>query len=86
MAIPQQANNKIILKVYNKDTGEERRPHNCALCQVYKREISKGNTDALAFYRDHINEFVKKYNGATLVFKVKSTSKALPAAPKKKSK
>jgi hypothetical protein len=83
---PQQQTNKIVLKVYNKNTGEERRPHNCALCQVYKREIAKGNTDALTFYRDHINEFIKKYNGATLVFKVKATRKALPVTTKKAAK
>lgn len=77
--------NKIVLKVYDKSTSGEKRAHNCNLCQIYKREIVKGNKDALIFYRDHINEFVKKYNGATLVFNVKHKRQALPLSTKASS-
>jgi hypothetical protein len=77
-------NDKIVLKLYDKNVSGEKRPHNCSLCQIYKREILKGNTDALGFYRDHINEFVKKYNGATLVFNVKGVRKALASSKAKK--
>ncbi len=62
-----QRKDKIILKIFDKRVSEEKRPHNCSLCQTYKREMKKGNKDALEFYKEHINEIVKKYNGATLV-------------------
>ena len=71
---------KIVLKIFDKKVSGEKRSHNCNICQIYKREIAKGNTDAMVFYRDHINEFIKKYNGATLVFNVKPVRKALPPA------
>lgn len=58
---------KIILKIFDRKVSGEKRAHNCNLCQIYKREIAKGSTDALQFYKDHINEIVKKYNGATIV-------------------
>ncbi len=74
--------NKIVLKVYDKSISGEKRAHNCNLCQIYKREIAKGDKEALVFYRDHINEFVKKYNGATLIFNVKSKRQALPVSSK----
>jgi hypothetical protein len=72
--------NKIVLKVYDKSVSGEKRAHNCNLCQIYKREIAKGDKDALVFYRDHINEFVKRYNGATLVFNVKPKMRVLPVS------
>ncbi|MCL5430348.1 MAG: hypothetical protein M1504_02625 [Candidatus Marsarchaeota archaeon] len=61
-------NTKIVLKIFDSKEGEEKRAHNCYLCQIYKREIKKGNKDAYEFYRQHINEWVKKYKGATIVF------------------
>lgn len=75
-------NDKLILKIFDGNIGEPKRPHNCNICQIYKREIAKGNTDAMLFYREHINEFVKKYNGATLVFNVKPKRKELPSTKK----
>ena len=77
--------NRIVLKVYDKSNSGEKRAHNCNLCQIYKKEIAKGDKDALIFYRDHINEFVKKYSGATLIFNVKQKRQALPVSSKASS-
>ena len=59
--------NKVVLKIFDSRVSGEKRPHNCSICQAYKREIAKGNKDALEFYKQHINEWVRKYNGATIV-------------------
>jgi hypothetical protein len=67
----RRSNDKIILKIFDRKVSGEKRSHNCSICQVYKREIAKGNKDALRFYKDHINEWVKKYNGVTIVLDAK---------------
>ena len=74
---------KVVLKIFDKKSGGfEKRPHNCDLCQVYKREAAKGDIDALRFYKDHINRMVKKYKGVTLVFDAKHQFYALSKAKK----
>lgn len=70
---------KIVLKIFDKSVSGEKRTHNCNICQAYKREIAKGNADALQFYKDHINEWVRKYNGVTIVLDNAERAKALPA-------
>jgi hypothetical protein len=72
-------NEKVVFKIFDARNSGAKRAHNCNLCQIYKREIVKGNNDALVFYKDHINEFVKKYNGATIVLPINKKLKALPA-------
>ncbi len=69
--------NKVVLKIFDKRSGHERRVHNCDLCQTYKREAAKGDMDALKFYKSHINHVVKKYGGVTLVFDAKKNLTAL---------
>jgi hypothetical protein len=73
---------KVVLKIFDARNSGAKRAHNCNLCQIYKREIVKGNNDALVFYKDHINEFVKKYSGATIVLPINPKRKALPASSK----
>ncbi len=78
---------KVVLKIFDARVSGEKRPHNCNTCQAYKREIAKGNPDALEFYKAHINDWIRKYNGATIVLNAKSSkSKALlnsgPGAPR----
>lgn len=71
--------NKIILKIFDKKVTGEKRPHNCSICQAYKREIIKGNKDALNFYKEHINEWVRKYKGVTIVLDANKMPEALTA-------
>jgi hypothetical protein len=71
---------KIILKIFDSKISSEKKPHNCPLCQVYKREIHKGNTEALEFFKTHINEVVKKNSGATIVIEKQYGMKMLAAA------
>jgi hypothetical protein len=68
---------KIILKVFDSNTSEEKRPHTCSVCAVYKREIAKGNKEALKFYKDHISEVARKNNGVTVVLYGKTKNKML---------
>ncbi len=72
--------NKVVLKIFDRRDGSEKRAHNCDLCQVYKREAAKGDRDALAFYKTHINQMVKKYKGITIVLDAKVAMDALPGA------
>ena len=64
---------KIVLKIFDARVSGEKRPHNCNTCQAYKREIAKGNSDALEFYKAHINDWIRKYNGATIVLNAQAT-------------
>ena len=76
---------KVVLKIYDKKDGSEKRTHNCDLCQAYKREMAKGDTDAFNFYKLHINRMVKKYRGITIILDAKQAFDALPGAkPKRK--
>ncbi len=68
---------KIILKVFDSKTSEEKRPHTCSVCAVYKREIAKGNREALTFYKDHISEIARRNNGVTVVLRGKTRRKML---------
>ena len=71
---------KIIVKIFDQKVSGEKRTHNCNICQAYKREIAKGNADALQFYKEHINEWVKKYNGVTIVLdNMPEQAKKIPA-------
>ena len=58
---------KMILKIFDSKVSGEKKPHNCPVCQVYKREIHKGNLEAFEFFKTHINDVVKKNNGATII-------------------
>lgn len=69
---------KVVLKIFNNKTGGEKRAHNCELCQVYKREAAKGNVDAIRFYKEHINQMVKKFGGITLVLDARQRLEMLP--------
>ena len=69
---------KIVLKIFDSRDGSEKRAHNCDLCQTYKREAAKGNSDAIKFYKEHINQMVKKYKGITLVMDAKHSMGMLP--------
>ena len=64
---PKTDSEKIILKIFDPKTSEEKKPHTCSICAVYKREIAKGNRDALRFYKEHIAEVARKNNGVTVV-------------------
>lgn len=68
---------KIILKVFDAKVSGEKRPHTCSVCAVYKREIAKGNKEALAFYKEHISEVARKNNGVTVVLYGKDRKKML---------
>ncbi len=74
----QPSSNKIVLKIFDRKVSTEKKLHTCSVCQVYKREIAKGNTEALEFYKQHINELVRKYHGATIVVEQYSRANALP--------
>ncbi len=73
---------KIVLKIFDSATSRAKSTHTCNACMIYKREIAKGNSEALQFYRDHINEVVRKNNGATIVIDgdLKQKLTALPSA------
>ncbi len=71
---------KIILKVFDAKTSEEKRPHTCSVCAIYKREITKGNKEALKFYKDHIAEVARRNNGVTVVLRGKARRKMLTGA------
>ncbi len=78
--IMAKQNDKVVLKFFDAgNSGTPKRPHNCAICQAYKREMVKGNLDAMKFYKSHINEFVKKYGGATIVLPMNKKKAALPS-------
>ncbi len=75
---------KIVLKIFG-GNNEEKRAHNCYLCQIYKREASRGDIEALNFYKSHLNSIVKKYGGATIVLSVRKRVTALPRQMKAKA-
>ncbi len=68
---------KIILKVFDAKNSFEKRSHTCSVCTAYKREISKGNKEALAFYKMHIAEVARKNHGVTIVLYGKDRQKML---------
>jgi hypothetical protein len=74
---------KIVLKIFDEDRSEKR-AHNCYLCQIYKREAAKGDKDALAFYKSHLNSIVKKYRGVTIVLNAQRKPHVLTAKPIKR--
>ena len=57
---------RIVLKVFDERLGGEKRLHTCSTCHAYKREIKKGNPEALEFYKQHINELARRQNGVTI--------------------
>ena len=77
---------KVVLKIFDKKYGAAKRAHNCDLCQVYKREAAKGDVDAMKFYKEHINQIVKKYKGITIVLNAKQKLEMLPKGSKYSSK
>ena len=58
---------KVIIKIFDRKTSEEKKPHTCSVCGVYKREIEKGNKEALEFYKAHIKDVAQRNNGVTFV-------------------
>lgn len=48
-------------------TDNGRKIHTCLACESYKREIRKGNSEALTFYLKHIYYIAKKSNGNSFV-------------------
>ena len=50
------------------------------MCAVYKREIAKGNKEALKFYKEHIAEIARRDNGVTVVLYGKTKRKMLTGA------
>ena len=41
---------KVVIKIFDRKNSTEKRPHTCSTCGIYKREIEKGNREALEFY------------------------------------
>jgi hypothetical protein len=78
----KERGDKLVLKIFDGKNGGERKPHVCSTCQAYKREIARGNTEALQFYKDHINDIIKRYGGVTVVLEGKLKANALPVLPK----
>ena len=74
----RNGSDKVVLKIFDSRDGSEKRAHNCDLCQAYKREAAKGDQDAIRFYKDHINQMVKKYKGITLVLDARQSREMLP--------
>lgn len=74
---------KMILKFFDSRISDEKKPHKCPTCAVYRREIQKGNVEAMEFFKAHINEIVKKNNGATIVIDRQYGMKMLPATASK---
>jgi hypothetical protein len=83
-AYMKQKGDKLVLKIFDGKNGGERKPHVCSTCQAYKREIARGNTEALQFYKVHINEIIKKYGGVTVVLEGKLKMNAASALPRGK--
>lgn len=48
-------------------TDNGRKIHTCLACESYKREIRKGNSEALTFYLKHIYYIAKKSDGNSFV-------------------
>jgi hypothetical protein len=71
---------KIIFKVFDSKNSNEKRPHTCAVCAIYKREIAKGNREALEFYKMHITDIAKRNDGVTFVLYSKKKRGALTSS------
>lgn len=50
-------------------TEEGRKRHTCIACESYKREIRKGNKEALIFYMQHIYDVARRGRGNTFVIR-----------------
>lgn len=74
---------KVVLKFFDPETGSEKKLHNCSLCKIYKREVMKGNKEALKFYKDHINDMMHKFNGVTVEFYVNKKQQVLQSDNRK---
>ena len=58
---------KVIIKIFDRRDSTEKRPHTCSTCGIYKREIEKGNKEALEFYKAHLKDVAQRNNGVTFV-------------------
>ncbi len=70
---------KVIIKIFDRKTSEEKKPHTCSVCGVYKREIEKGNREALEFYKNHLKDVAQRNNGVTFVLYGKIKQYMLPS-------
>ena len=77
---------KVIVKIFDRKTSSEKKPHVCNVCAVYKREIAKGNREAFEFYKAHIAEIARQNQGVTFVMYGKPTVSMLTSAKKGKFK
>lgn len=59
---------KVVFKIFDTSEGREKKAHNCNICQIYKMEMKKGNTDALEFYKAHLTDWMKRNRGITVSF------------------
>ncbi len=59
-----QVKEKTVISLF---TDNGRRIHTCLACESYKREIRKGNSEALTFYLKHIYYVAKRNNGSSFV-------------------
>ena len=57
---------KVIISLFTQP-GKKR--HTCPTCEAYKREIKKGNREALEMYLKHIVQVAKNDGGNSLVIK-----------------
>jgi len=80
----EPSSEKIVVMIFDPKTSEGKRPHTCSVCVAYKREIAKGNKEALKFYKEHIEEIARKEKGVTVVLYGKTRKKILDALEGKK--
>ena len=76
---------KVTIKIFDRKNSTEKKPHTCSICAVYKREIEKGNREALEFYKVHIRDVAQRNNGVTFVLYGKSKGYMLPGSKRAKS-
>lgn len=74
---------KVIIKIFDSKNSTEKRPHTCSVCGVYKREIEKGNKEALEFYKAHIRDVAERNHGVTFVLYSKKKANMLPGLVEK---
>jgi hypothetical protein len=77
---------KVVIKIFDRKNSTEKRPHTCSTCGIYKREIEKGNREALEFYEAHIRDVAHRNNGVTFVLYSRIKRKILAGSSVNSSK
>ncbi len=60
---------EVILQVFGELDEPKKRVHDCYLCKIYKREITKGNKDAYECYVSHLNYVLSREGGISIKVK-----------------